>query len=1435
MQHTNHTNSSTVVTTNGRRSLVDSLESESNGYDQNSSLFLDTSPCINWNSGEKNRNKTFTSHVTDEFLATTEHGSTDQPEYYNEPLHHQLFPTLTDELKPERETPPSRDLPPKHRRVTFCDATDKFLSPSYLERRPPLSNELDTPLKMFYDTSPSADLSMLNVSTRVQISSNFNNIDSLKVNRINPSEDYNHNSADNDKNKIIDTPIQPNQSSNCVLDSINLPLHHSVNQQMPSNANENLVNNEASQESIRKELFQNPNVTHEHQKKSDMSVNVKFSNSISEKQNKYVQPLVLQATSQQPSPYTNRSINTPIQNNMMVLGPSPPLLPNFKSKSVESDNGVNFQTTTSFKNILSSVKNIPRRIPFTPMLPSQSSTSRDTVPLQTAAKFSRTASNAGFLSKLGTTVPTFKRRFFVLKPTTNLYYFVGPDDTEPRGCLDLEGVGVRSLGVLQDGRFRFELLLDQEIDTGNTRVNEGEKDKSTANYDERKEVVDLNSLGNENVSDMQKNELRKKSIVLEARNEETGKEWIKAINTERLSHTKIMVTSLRSQVQGLESIKSDLDRRVEELRLVERDRDGAIQDASESKNKYEKLNEALGLLKRWISAHPLGNGEIAVGNDGATNMEIDKVVKRENNNSKFYNYENGCHDERYKTGNNKKEKNRKELEVVTDNQSDTTQCKELNTEISIVLSNSEEKMLNHLDLRNSNFDSLFNACQRLRTSLYLTSVEADTILEESKEANNKINTLTERIVKKEDHISKLWEENCSVRKDLKQKKTEKKILIKEVRNLRESDKNQKEEIERLKEECNRLRASKLVEQSKGEKKEKPVSRNRLPFQSKKSHAPKRELAFAEKKLIFELEEHVASSLLLHEKFLASNAESTFVGKRKKNVSQQSSFNYNNDISTSSSSVSSIKGKHLIKKEIENVEFANMGKVDDCGSCHSKSSDHSLRNGNTSHLTSPTYPTQVSLLNSFTTSKDINDNLKSNGHSSDTIEPSIISAEKLNYDEEYSSLKAIEEVMVEGDSDFILPGKNNFLDRLDEELAPTVLSTPCPSLSHSENSIKSVVTENGYATSKLICPLTDVTQSNVHPQADEYHSDDSTVYHLTFYTAKIGLQFQKVPASKSSNGKLTDAMTTDLNDNDPEKMTRAGRTAAELRRVAAISSNIGTKRNSLPEDNTKCPILLPKDIVLVCGFHGFDDNANNRRPSIGARLIAFDGISVEIGPWGFDSVRKAIQTSGRPLTLSFRNDFLTLKQRRILTKAVSEVESSLPPPRPILHYNVQDRVQPIFNKQDVLESSSSFRLPSRTNTDEHTVRLSVSSPSHSAVSKLRDRTRETVPIKQFSMSSPQHHWHSPHTESGGDSDTDSTISSTMHSRSSIDQFKGSWKTFSESGSSTVFANKFGSLMDGLMSNLSQPQKGEKFTPQYLSQTSNSLDSIPHHQQFKAGLL
>lgn len=68
----------------------------------------------------------------------------------------------------------------------------------------------------------------------------------------------------------------------------------------------------------------------------------------------------------------------------------------------------------------------------------------------------------------------------------------------------------------------------------------------------------------------------------------------------------------------------------------------------------------------------------------------------------------------------------------------------------------------------------------------------------------------------------------------------------------------------------------------------------------------------------------------------------------------------------------------------------------------------------------------------------------------------------------------------------------------------------------------------------------------------------------------------------------------------------------------------------------------------------------------ARLVAFDGIPVEVGQWTFESIRKSIQARGRPLTLSFRNDFLTLKQREILTKAVKDVN---PPPQSVAHSEV----------------------------------------------------------------------------------------------------------------------------------------------------------------------
>ena len=80
----------------------------------------------------------------------------------------------------------------------------------------------------------------------------------------------------------------------------------------------------------------------------------------------------------------------------------------------------------------------------------------------------------------------------------------------------------------------------------------------------------------------------------------------------------------------------------------------------------------------------------------------------------------------------------------------------------------------------------------------------------------------------------------------------------------------------------------------------------------------------------------------------------------------------------------------------------------------------------------------------------------------------------------------------------------------------------------------------------------------------------------------------------------------------------------------------------------------------------------------ARLVAFDGIPVELGQWTFESIRKSIQARGRPLTLSFRNDFLTPKQREILTKAIEDVN---PQPQSVANLLRSKRDDPSRKRQE----------------------------------------------------------------------------------------------------------------------------------------------------------
>ena len=238
---------------------------------------------------------------------------------------------------------------------------------------------------------------------------------------------------------------------------------------------------------------------------------------------------------------------------------------------------------------------------------------------------------------------------------------------------------------------------------------------------------------------------------------------------------------------------------------------------------------------------------------------------------------------------------------------------------------------------------------------------------------------------------------------------------------------------------------------------------------------------------------------------------------------------------------------------------------------------------------------------------------------------------------------------------------NLNDRFSEVCSPTVNYPQTHMLSDENSNVQAPpsigvessvsgssvprITETGQATSKLECSLADVgTTPQSYPRGSCLGTEGE-IYHITFYSAKIGLQFQKVPVDKASLGLLTDAMTADLG---------ANRTAFDLQQIAAISQN--DSKSNTRKEVTECPPVRPVDMVLVCGFVGFDDSTGNNRPRIGARLVAFDGITVEVGQWTFESIRKSIQARGRPLTLSFRNDYLTPKQREILTKAVHDVKA-----------------------------------------------------------------------------------------------------------------------------------------------------------------------------------
>lgn len=965
------------------------------------------------------------------------------------------------------------------------------------------------------------------------------------------------------------------------------------------------------------------------------------------------------------------------------------ILSNEKSAVSEISHRTAASTNPMLKNLLSTVQlPRPRLIPFSPIIsakspqaPNPKTPATPASPSITAASFAKQAPKAGFLRKLGNSVVEYKQRFFVLKPTTCLYYFLSPNDDEPRGCIDLDGfvdpsdttgmggMQVNSLGTLPDGRFRFECVLpiqNEDRDGPQTR-----------------------------------------KILLEARNEEIGKSWMQALTVERLSYSKATGELLKDQVRELESNVKELEGQVDELRLVEKDRDGAIQDAKNWRQRSEKLDSALNSLKHWLS-----RSVDDTSNDAHAGIEKTLTITQ------------------------------------------------------------EEKELDEFDLPGTNFSSLVNVCRGLKENLRLTSIETTTALEDLQASNKESKSLQERLEKAEQYICKLWEENCSARDSLKQRKNEKKILVNEVKSLMEKASSTEVEIDRLRrekkeleEQCKKLAATN--QRYANMKASNLGCENQLGNQRS---GAKYQLNTPEKRLLLELEEHVNTSLFQHEHLL--NDSSDIDSPPRLKSSSTDLCVPTTKKSNKSVDMSSIK--QFPHKEFEAREGETTSEDDTSGG--SGDTDEESEDRPRTH--SPLLPKSLSLMDQAALTEKLDVDIDSK--KSDVLRTILNSPSSLSLTS--SNLEVFEEVQLRCRKNGLIHSvttPSTCTNDEDEAIGDTIqnhldaFDTDGSASGPSDRSHKSLVTDNGKATSKLACPLTDVTQS-------ESTTDQSQIYSLTFYTQRIGLQFQKVPSNLKETSLLTDAMKADLGDTRSGNATVNSRTEAELKFVASLSSPTHAAKAQNPSRDQNCPVLLPKHYVLVCGFQGFDECSNNRRPSLGARLVGFDGISIERGPWSFETVRKAIKARSRPLTLTFRDDYLTTEQRLILTKAANDVGlSNIQPPRPSLRNSIPGTINAVKGSSERMIKSASF----------------------SDVSKDYQLQDDNTTLSTCSRSSDN------------------------------------WKTFSDAGSSVTsprFSPLMANLLAGISSNGEKKKAHSPYTPEYFRRSNDSLDSASH-REFKASLL
>ena len=1045
----------------------------------------------------------------------------------------------------------------------------------------------------------------------------------------------------------------------------------------------------------------------------------------------------------------------------------------------------------------------PHRSPFYTLQHSDATTTR-LESLTTALDLSRTAPQAGFLQKMGVNIPEFKRRFFVLCPSTRLYYYLSPHDTQPRGFVELdESAKIEELEHLPDGRFRFSVSW---YENGSVEGKNNEK---------RQQI--------------------QRQIILEARSKEIGQQWMQNMDEERISTQKLRADVLFNENVAYQARIKDLERQVDNFKMVEQDRDGALEDAQKWKKQFERLDEAIRLLTQQIRRPPTSPPAATTKSMGRTtedhgtqqgNLQLDGV--------------DGNSDDFDSKGEEKKEattetaEQRHAASALCENvqnlppQSPDQQKNERDSSLldaTIEEDNQDQDIADLFHVPGTYFAALSNACRQQRQSLRLAASEATKSVEDLHEAQAKLAAMDKRMDKAEKHLCKLWEENCLIRKSLKQKKREKRVLVREVKALQHQLATEHQEQE----ERIRLQTAEQ-QQHRWERTSRTEQSQRKTFQHSDEHArietirqdddeeADASMVSEDERLLTELEEHVASTILLHERLLAASGELPI--PTKTNTKKQDVSHPTRDVKVSAALDTSIDSFDIDTAAGDLTRKVSAATSRGGGTLKLEKSNVGSDSAQSGRLS----PLQPKLLSLF----DEDDSVEEEENDDDDQDDAERASRQSDLD---SSSLATQSVICSvsaevGDStdDSLRSGlrssskisntqRRNPLLNLDEE------DENHRSVEERETVIKSTITDNGHATSRLICPLADVVETkkgHLCSRGPGESNEELRVYHLTFYTQKIGIQFQKAPTAPArSKGLLTDAMTADL----AGEQNGSGKTASELRGIATISQWAKSGGNHNRRDGTGkdkkidlyCPVATPKDAVLVCGFTGFEESGNNVRPKLGARLVAFDGISVEIGKWTFDSIRKAIKARGRPLTLSFRDDFLTTEQRSILTKAVADVEAATA--KQVASRQLVQRTTAIQHARPPSTTPSITSVLSHES--DHFVNEELVYPPGELVARQEEDDLSTSVASSDYIQSRR-----------GFSSSNNSVST--HQGSCRDFY-----SFSEAGTSSVVSSAFAPLMANLLNGISD-RTSAKETPEYLRR-NDSLENTPQHREFQSNLL